>query len=127
MVVAKNGQRAEVTWRSDKKKAPEEGSFVIVRVGPPDSDGLTPTLDDGPAASPGASPDSGPSLDEVADAFSNEATRPSRTPAAVPDADRPTYPDSEGVWSLDWSEADDVFLGFFDAMLDLMRDISSGS
>ena len=124
MVVAKNGQRAEVTWRSDKKKAPEEGSFVIVRVGPPDSDVLTPALDDGPAASPGASL----LLEEEADDLFNVVIEPSTTPAAVPDADPPTTTTSDpfGLLHLDRREADEI-LDFYEDLLQLLGSIFSGS
>jgi hypothetical protein len=118
MVVAKTGQRAKVTWRSDKKKAPEEGSFVMVRVGPPDEDVWTPALEDGLVVSPGASPGSGPSLEEEADDLHNEVIGPSETPAAVSDTDTLTYPTSEPVppQPLEGWDADEIWVQFYDQL-----------
>jgi|GEM_PF-5373066 len=132
MVVAKTGQRAKVTWRSDKKKAPDKGSLVIVRVGPPDSDVSKPALEDGLAASPGADPDSGLSPEEEAgpDDFYNEVIGPSRTPAAAPDTDALTSPASEPVPSeplAGWDADLETFLDFLDQLIDMMGSSMSGS
>jgi hypothetical protein len=71
MVVARNGQRATVTWRNDKKKSPDEGSFVIVRVGPPDEGVPRPAPEEPGHPSAGSesslSPEEEAQLDELYD------------------------------------------------------------
>jgi hypothetical protein len=94
MLVAKNGQRAAVTWRNDTK-APDEGRFVIVRVGPPDTDVPKAALADGRLdPDPGASlsPEDKADLDELYERLldSIEQVRlpglvdPNSTPAPIP-------------------------------------------